>query len=233
VAERYYKERFPDSVEVLNYPLLPGPEFSVQADFHPAHECVFDHKYQWFLYTGNVTVERGAILQLELLKTYESIAIAYIGECAEEVAEAIYTTADIGKIDRKRVVIIGIGEHVSRETIDYYTLSRRWLAGVALFPDTPHYARKELTKFFEYMAAGLPILSTDFPVWRKIVEENSCGLCVNPADLEAVQSAVGYLLDNSDETAMMGENGLKIVHERYNWAVEEKKLLKLYATIFD
>lgn len=233
VAERYYKERFPDSVEVLNYPLLPGAKSSAITAFHPDHEIVFDHEYQWFLYTGNVTVDRGAILQLELLKKHESSAIAYIGECAEEVAEAIYTTADMEGIERKRVVIIGIGGHVPRETIDYYTFSRPWLAGVALFPDTPHYARKELTKFFEYMAAGLPVLSTGFPVWRKIIEENSCGFCVNPAEPEAVQSAVGFLLNNPEKRAMMGERGRKAAHERYNWAVEEKKLLNLYATIID
>ena len=57
-----------------------------------------------------------------------------------------------------------------------------WTAGLALFPDTPHYREKELTKFFEYMAAGLPIICSDFPVWRELVERHRLGLCVDPED---------------------------------------------------
>ncbi len=233
IAERYYKERFPDAVEILNYPLLQQHSDEVAKGQPPDMEVVFDDQYDWCLYTGNVTVDRGALLQLELLKAHKGIAIAYIGKCSEDVAEAIFSFAESEQISRQRIRIIGIGIHVPRETIDYYTYSMDWLVGLALFPDTPHYARKELTKFFEYMAAGLPILSSNFPVWKKIVEENRCGFCVNPDEQESIASIIEYLLQNHDEAASMGENGRKAVNERYNWNIEEKKLLDLYRRISD
>lgn len=229
IAERYYKERFPDALEILNYPLLPeqGNEFTKK--LLPDHEVVFDNQYIWCLYTGNVTVDRGALLHLNLLSAQKDTAIAYIGKCSEIVAQSILSHAKALNINSDRIKMIGVESHVPRETIDYYTYSKRWLAGVALFPNTPHYTRKELTKFFEYMAAGLPILSSDFPVWKNIIEKNDCGFCVDPANLQSIEFAVNSLLDNDgNEAETMGRNGREAVYERYNWNIEEKKLLDLY-----
>lgn len=231
IAERYYKERFSDALEVLNYPVLPDRSVDTIKDLRPDQEVGFDDRYHWCLYTGNVTLDRGALLHLELLRAHNATAIAYIGKCSRDVADAIYRYAQKLNISRQRVRIIGIGEHVPRETIDYYTYSGSWLAGVALFPDTPHYTKKELTKFFEYMAAGLPILSSDFPAWKSIVEINSCGICVDPVDTQAITSAIEYLLANPDEAAALGKRGREAVYARYSWNVEESKLLGLYESI--
>lgn len=170
-------------------------------------------------------------MHLELLKSHQNTAIAYIGKCSEQLAQEIFLSAEKNNISRRRIKIIGIGCHVPRETIDYYTYSRDWLVGVALFPDTPHYVKKELTKFFEYMAAGLPIMCSNFQVWKNIVEKNGCGICVDVEDTLSIASSIEYLLSNQDASATMGERGLKVVNERYNWKFEEKKLLDLYKNI--
>ena len=233
IAERYYKERFPGAVEILNYPIMPETDVDVVKESRPDQPEVFDTQYEWCLYTGNVTLDRGALLHLNLLKSNESTAIAYIGKCSKELYEEIFLATERENISRERVRIIGAGYHVAREVIDYYTSSNSWLAGVALFPDTPHYTKKELTKLFEYMAAGLPILSSNFPAWKNIVKKNSCGLCVNPAEIENVASAIDYLLSHPDKAAAMGENGRKAVCSRYNWNIEERKLLDLYSRVSD
>lgn len=232
IAEKYYRERFPDAVEILNYPLLKQLNEGVQYDSRPEeHEEVFDDRYQWFLYTGNVTIDRGALLHLELLKAHKDTAIAYIGKCSDELTDLILTTADREQISRERIRFIGVGAYVPRETIDYYTYTQHWLAGVALFPETHHYTRKELTKFFEYMAAGLPVLSSDFPVWKNIVERNDCGISVNPAEYQSLVSAIEYLSAHPDNAIKMGDNGRQAVSLKYNWGVEEKKLLELYKRV--
>jgi glycosyltransferase involved in cell wall biosynthesis len=86
-------------------------------------------------------------------------------------------------------------------------------------------------KFFEYMMAGLPIICTDFILWKEIVEINSCGICVNPNNVNEIVDAIKYLSDNPDIAKQMGENGRKIIEEKYNWKVEEKKLISLYRSI--
>lgn len=87
------------------------------------------------------------------------------------------------------------------------------------------------TKIFEEMLAGLPVVCTDFIFWREFVDRWHCGICVDPQDSEAIAAAVRHLLDNPEEAQKMGENGRRAVEEEFNWGVEERKLLTLYAEL--
>ncbi len=83
-------------------------------------------------------------------------------------------------------------------------------------------------KLFEYMAAGMAVVSSDIPLWRETVEETGCGLCADPKDIDAVTRAVRYLAEHPDEARRMGESGRRWAEKKYNWAREEAKLLALY-----
>ena len=72
-------------------------------------------------------------------------------------------------------------------------------------------------KMFEYMAAGLLIIASDFPLWKTIIENNECGLCVDPLNPKAITKAIKYLIDNPEEAKRMGENGQRLILEKYNW----------------
>jgi len=85
-----------------------------------------------------------------------------------------------------------------------------------------------LNKMFEYMAAGLPVIASNFPLWRDIIEGNGCGIMVDPKSPEEIAKAVEYLIDNPQEAKVMGENGRKAVEEKYSWNPEGEKLLALY-----
>lgn len=87
------------------------------------------------------------------------------------------------------------------------------------------------TKIYEQMMAGLPVICTDFDLWREMVEKYHCGICVNPQNVEEIASAITYLLDHPEEAKQMGENGRRAVKEEFNWGVEEKKLLALYEDV--
>lgn len=87
------------------------------------------------------------------------------------------------------------------------------------------------TKIFEEMMAGLPVVCTNFVLWKEFVERYHCGICVDPTNVDEIVAAVRYLLDNPEEAKRMGENGRRAVEEEFNWGVEEKKLLALYEDI--
>jgi glycosyltransferase involved in cell wall biosynthesis len=118
---------------------------------------------------------------------------------------------------------------LSREAVRK-TLGRS-VAGIVTFLPMPNHIDAQPNKMFEYMSAGLPLIASDFPLWREIVEGNDCGVCVDPADPAAIAEAIDRLVENPDLARRMGENGQRAVHERYNWAIEEKKLLALYDTV--
>ena len=86
-------------------------------------------------------------------------------------------------------------------------------------------------KMYEFMAAGLPVVASDFPLWRKIIEGNLCGISVDPKSPEAVRNACVELLENPEKAHKLGRNGQKAVDEKYNWANEERKLIELYAQL--
>lgn len=87
------------------------------------------------------------------------------------------------------------------------------------------------TKIGEYMAMGLPVVLHASPFNRKLVETYHCGICVDPANLQEVADGIRYLLDHPKEAQQMGENGRRAVKERFNWEIEEQKLLELYRQI--
>lgn len=87
------------------------------------------------------------------------------------------------------------------------------------------------TKIFEEMMAGLPVVCTDFVLWREFVDRYHCGICVNPENVDAIAQAICYLLEHPEEARQMGENGRRAVKEEFNWDVEEQKLLALYQDI--
>lgn len=101
-------------------------------------------------------------------------------------------------------------------------------AGLVTLHPTPAYLESLPVKMFEYMSAGLPVIASDFPLWRDIVEGSGCGVCVDPLDPVAIAAAIDSIVENPDMGREMGKNGYRAVHEKYNWAAEEKKLLALY-----
>lgn len=104
----------------------------------------------------------------------------------------------------------------------------RSVAGLVTLHLTSAYRDALPIKMFEYMSAGLPVIASDFPLWREIIEGNDCGLCVDPLDAKAIAAAIDRLVNNPDLAKRMGENGRRAVSERYNWATEERKLQALY-----
>ena len=81
------------------------------------------------------------------------------------------------------------------------------------------------------MSAGVPVIGSRFPLWQEIIEGNRCGLCVDPLNPEEIAEAIEYLVGNREEAEEMGRNGQRAVEERYNWSVEENRLIRFYESL--
>lgn len=102
------------------------------------------------------------------------------------------------------------------------------VAGLVLFHPGPNHDDSQPNKLFEYMEAGLPVIGSNFPLWREIIEKNKCGLCVNPLDPHEIANAITWVMEHPDDAELMGKNGRDAVLDKYNWQTESKKLVRFY-----
>jgi len=218
LAERYYTERFPRGHTVLNYARLPSVD-DEQLTKRPTHGPAR------LLYTGNIKEFRGALHHARIVHAVDDAEVFLVGRCEPQLAEEL---KQLSSAAADRLHIEGVGHYVAHERIIEYYLRERWTAGLAIFPAGRHTLRKELTKIFEYMAYGLPIICSNFPNLSRIVAANDCGLCVDPTDEEAIATAVRYLSQNPDEAVRMGQNGLRAAREHYHWGTQATNLIELY-----
>jgi hypothetical protein len=114
---------------------------------------------------------------------------------------------------------------------ELWTMMRRCRAGLVLFHPCPNHTEAQPNKLFEYMAAGLPVVASNFPLWRELVEGHRCGRCVDPQDPQAIADVIRWLLDHPEEAEAMGWRGRDAVREHFNWGNEADKLLVLYESL--
>lgn len=107
----------------------------------------------------------------------------------------------------------------------------RSMAGLVTLHPISNYIESLPVKMFEYMASGIPVIASNFSLWRGIVEGNTCGLCVDPLSSKEIAEAIDFLVSNPDKAQAMGENGKRVVLEKYNWSIEEGKLISFYEDI--
>lgn len=100
--------------------------------------------------------------------------------------------------------------------------------GLVCLHPTPSYIDSYPVKLFEYMAAGIPVVASDFPLWRSIVADADCGLLVDPLDPAAIASAITELLADPMRAERLGRNGRSAVETRWNWQTEGARLVTLY-----
>lgn len=103
--------------------------------------------------------------------------------------------------------------------------------GLVTYLPEPNHLAAQPNKLFEYMSAGIPVVASDFPLWRSLVEEAECGILVDPSNPDEIAEALTWLLDNPAEAAAMGARGQEAVTSRLNWDTQSKNLLHLYAKL--
>lgn len=219
LAESYYQKRFREGLVIKNYPIITGNRTSI------TNNNSIENK---LIYTGKITKVRGALHHASIVNYCSNVEVHMVGKHTTKIASEMKN--ETGK-EYDRLILTGENTFVSPIEISQYYENNNWIAGLALFPKTNHYYQKELTKFFEYMYNGIPVICSNFPVWEKLIKENNCGITVDPTNHNQIIEAINLLIENPDYRLKLGQNGKKLVHEQYNWGIEKEKLFQLYSSL--
>ena len=177
-----------------------------------------------FAYVGKITVDRGIREVVEALTRIEETRAVLDLAGAFDPASL---RADIERMPGWRYV--RDRGWVGREEIAHLLGEAR--AGLVVLHPSENYRYSYPIKLFEYMAAGLPVIVSDFPLWRQLIGDAECGLFVDPLNPAAIAQAMTWILDNPEEAKAMGERGRLAVENDYNWARESRALLECYHSL--
>lgn len=72
-------------------------------------------------------------------------------------------------------------------------------------------------KTLEYLVMGKPILVTDIPFHKKIINECECGVITHSGKPKDISKAITYLYENRDRLEKMGEEGRRLIQNKYTW----------------
>ena len=216
-ATPFIREKFlrinPNTVDINNYPMLD--------EIKPAHH--WDKKQHAVCYIGGIEAVRGIkeiVLSFENITTDTRLKLA--GSFSNKNTELTVKNYkgwnrvdELGYLDRSGV------KNVLEQS----------MAGLVTLHPIINYIDALPVKMFEYMSAGIPVIASNFPLWKEIIETNNCGICVNPLNVIEITEAIDYFINNPDKAHEMGDKGRIAVTKKYNWGLEEKKLLLLYKSL--
>jgi glycosyltransferase involved in cell wall biosynthesis len=108
-------------------------------------------------------------------------------------------------------------------------------ATIAIAPNlrVPKHVKAIPTKLFEYMAAGLPMISSDLPYQVELFSNHRIGILAQPEYPDSFACAIKTLVDNRTLAFELGKNGQRAFVAEYCWESQVPDLLAFYATIID
>lgn len=213
--------RFPvnKTTMIQNYPII--------TEMSHGTPIPYIERARSFAYPGYITKSRGVfevVQALNMLNDNVMIRLDLAGD---------FIPLDL-ECEMKRLpgwALVKYHGWLSREQLALLLGSVR--AGLVLHHPIPNEIDAQPIKLYEYMAAGLPIIASNFPLLKQIIDDAGCGLLVDPMEPKAIAEALLWILEHPAEAEVMGARGRKAVETTYNWDAEAEKLLNLYKKLLN
>jgi len=82
-------------------------------------------------------------------------------------------------------------------------------------------------KYFDYIHAGLPVLTMDFPEYRSLNQEFETAILVPDLEVNSLIASIKLIQDNVLLNQRITDN-CQLAKSHWNWNVESKKLLSIF-----
>lgn len=179
-----------------------------------------------FFYVGGISFDRGIDSIIESLVVLKSKMNDFTFHCIGSIDDGVME--DLNKLDSFKLVKDNVIFYGPLKLSDAYEISKSCKLGLSILKPIENYKKSYSTKFFEYMSVQLPVITSDFELYESVIKKRNCGICVDPLDPKAIALSIYKLLNDDALAKQMGENGRRAVIEKYNWSIEEEKLVNVY-----
>ena len=202
-ATPFIRDRFlrnnPQAVEIQNFPFI--------AEFNQTRSSDDNTKENHVCYVGAISKVRGFPTIVDALDHAGDVQLLLGGKFESEELRSI-TTRSAGW---NKVSELGF---LSREDVSQTLIKS--VAGLVVLEPTINYLDSIPVKMFEYMAAGIPVIASDFEYWRSLIEDVDCAIFVDPKDPKSIGEAIQELLADKERSRVMGSRGKAAVLEKFN-----------------
>jgi glycosyltransferase involved in cell wall biosynthesis len=164
------------------------------------------------VYLGKVTAARGCAEMIEVARQLTDSRLQIIGPADPDCVPLLEAAVAEGVLDWEGFLPNDVA----------LTMLDGALAGLSLLHDQPNYAHSEGTKLKEYMAHGIPVVTTPNAAPKALVERAECGVVVPFADPAGVVHAVRALARDHAERRRLGSNGHTYARECLNWRADAR-----------
>lgn len=216
----HYIEKFkkinPKTVLVTNYPIVKKETESMEKQNYS------EKKENILVFAGGISEYWSHEIIISVLDRCKDVQYKMMGIGRKDYLESLKKIKGYDK-----VVYLGkIPFDEVKKELENATIG----LAIAQYNNNTNYKTGTLgnTKLFEEMLAEIPVICTDFILWKDIVEKYQCGICVNPYNMDEIEAAVKWLVNNPEKARKMGKNGKRAVVEEFNWERQEIKLFELY-----
>ena len=222
IARHLQRQYGIDRVDVVaNYPEYTGPV--ARRDLRELTDAI-PPDAPIILHLGAYLPDRGLEQVVEALRDVPEAQLVLLGAGARG-SEIVRHAAGVGVGERVHPL-----PPVPSDDVTSYAASAT--IGIApILPTTLNNAYSLPNKLFQYMAAGLPVVASNLPQMREIVEGSGAGVTVDSRDIGSLSTALRELLNDPDRLAAMGESARRAVAERYNWDVSAVTLREVYERV--
>lgn len=209
---------------IFNYPIIKEEVIKT------IRENYKKRKYD-LIYCGGITTLRGCMEILQVIKVSKEkgnpLSVIFVGEI-QEGCNKINEYIEENKLE-DQITFTGV---VPFDEVEKYYLNSK--IGLVLLHDIKKFRRAIPIKLFEYMIQGLPVIGSDLPQISKIVQDINypCGMIVNIFNPLEIYEKIIKILQNEKIYSNYSNNGIKLIQNKYNWTLEEIKLIKVYDKLF-
>jgi glycosyltransferase involved in cell wall biosynthesis len=174
---------------------------------------------------GGINIDRGGEELIEAICRIEDVSLLIVG------------SGDVLQILKNRVMELNLSGKVRfipkvpwNELLKY---TKSADAGLSLDKDTnPNYRYSLPNKLFDYILAGIPVIVSDLPEVRKIIEGNNCGIIISSVTPDAISIAIKKLRDDRNFLNRLKQNAVS-ASKSLNWENESKKVIDFYKGILN